>query len=215
PPDVAGGCGGVRDLRTLRPLGGRAGAGSGVGANGHRLDARPPRPAPPRADRGEHALVVCAGPDRARRALERAPRPPLRGHALPGKLLPDLRPRAADDGPRGGGAPAVVPAGRALDDERLQDADRDVPASRRAGVRAPVLPRRHPRRTGHARAAPGRGTGGGRVSVPVPPLPPLPVDPASFRKALAQFASGITVVTTRDADGPLGLTVSAFCSVSL
>jgi len=53
------------------------------------------------------------------------------------------------------------------------------------------------------------------VSVPVPPLPPLPVDPASFRKALAQFTSGITVVTTRDGEGPLGLTVSAFCSVSL
>jgi flavin reductase (DIM6/NTAB) family NADH-FMN oxidoreductase RutF len=45
---------------------------------------------------------------------------------------------------------------------------------------------------------------------------PLPVDSASFRKALAQFASGVTVVTTRDASGePLGLTVSAFCSVSL
>ena len=36
------------------------------------------------------------------------------------------------------------------------------------------------------------------MSVPVPPLPPLPVDAASFRKALAQFASGVTVVTTRD-----------------
>lgn len=46
--------------------------------------------------------------------------------------------------------------------------------------------------------------------------PPHPVDSASFRRALAQFASGVTVVTTRDAVGePLGLTVSAFCSVSL
>lgn len=45
---------------------------------------------------------------------------------------------------------------------------------------------------------------------------PLPVDAASFRQALSQFASGVTVVTTRDAaGGPLGLTVSAFCSVSL
>lgn len=44
----------------------------------------------------------------------------------------------------------------------------------------------------------------------------MSVDPASFRKALGQFASGVTVVTTRDAAGhPLGLTVSAFCSVSL
>ncbi len=42
------------------------------------------------------------------------------------------------------------------------------------------------------------------------------VDPASFRRALGQFASGVTVVTTRDASGrPHGLTVSAFCSVSL
>ena len=48
------------------------------------------------------------------------------------------------------------------------------------------------------------------------PLAPLPVDSSSFRQALAQFASGVTVVTTRDAAGePLGLTVSAFCSVSL
>jgi flavin reductase (DIM6/NTAB) family NADH-FMN oxidoreductase RutF len=47
-------------------------------------------------------------------------------------------------------------------------------------------------------------------------LVPLPVDGSSFRQALAQFASGVTVVTTRDAAGePMGLTVSAFCSVSL
>ena len=33
---------------------------------------------------------------------------------------------------------------------------------------------------------------------------------------MGQFATGVTVVTTRDASGqPLGLTVSAFCSVSL
>jgi flavin reductase (DIM6/NTAB) family NADH-FMN oxidoreductase RutF len=44
----------------------------------------------------------------------------------------------------------------------------------------------------------------------------LSVDARSFRHALGQFASGITVVTTRDAQGrALGLTVSAFCSVSL
>jgi flavin reductase (DIM6/NTAB) family NADH-FMN oxidoreductase RutF len=47
-------------------------------------------------------------------------------------------------------------------------------------------------------------------------LPPVPVDAAGFRQALAQFASGVTVVTTRDAGGqPMGLTVSAFSSVSL
>jgi len=37
-----------------------------------------------------------------------------------------------------------------------------------------------------------------------------------FRRALGRFASGVTVVTARDADGKLhGITVSAFCSVSL
>jgi 3-hydroxy-9,10-secoandrosta-1,3,5(10)-triene-9,17-dione monooxygenase reductase component len=44
----------------------------------------------------------------------------------------------------------------------------------------------------------------------------MSVDSTSFRRALGQFASGVTVVTTRDGLGrPLGLTVSAFCSVSL
>jgi flavin reductase (DIM6/NTAB) family NADH-FMN oxidoreductase RutF len=42
------------------------------------------------------------------------------------------------------------------------------------------------------------------------------VDAASFKRALGQFASGVTVVTTRDAASrPLALTVSAFASVSL
>ena len=37
-----------------------------------------------------------------------------------------------------------------------------------------------------------------------------------FRAALARFASGVTVVTTKDADGKFhGITVSAFASVSL
>jgi flavin reductase (DIM6/NTAB) family NADH-FMN oxidoreductase RutF len=37
-----------------------------------------------------------------------------------------------------------------------------------------------------------------------------------FKAALSRFASGVTVVTTKDADGKLhGITVSAFCSVSL
>lgn len=44
----------------------------------------------------------------------------------------------------------------------------------------------------------------------------MSVDSASFRRALGQFATGVTVVTTRDtASHPLGLTVSAFSSVSL
>ncbi|MCX8005135.1 MAG: flavin reductase family protein [Burkholderiaceae bacterium] len=37
-----------------------------------------------------------------------------------------------------------------------------------------------------------------------------------IRRALAQFATGVTVVTTRAADGtPVGLTVNSFASVSL
>lgn len=44
----------------------------------------------------------------------------------------------------------------------------------------------------------------------------MPIGPDKFRHALSKFASGVTVVTTRDAAGnPHGITVSAFCSVSL
>jgi len=44
----------------------------------------------------------------------------------------------------------------------------------------------------------------------------MPIDSELFRRAMAQFATGITVVTTRAADGrDLGLTVNAFSSVSL
>jgi len=44
----------------------------------------------------------------------------------------------------------------------------------------------------------------------------MSIDPSDFRRALAQFASGVTAVTTRDGSGrPLGLTVTAFSSVSL
>ena len=45
---------------------------------------------------------------------------------------------------------------------------------------------------------------------------PPTLDAKAFRLALSQFASGVTVVTTLDAEGcPQGLTVSSFCSVSL
>lgn len=44
----------------------------------------------------------------------------------------------------------------------------------------------------------------------------MTIDPDFFRSVLGRFASGITVVTTRDADQrDVGMTVSAFCSVSL
>ncbi len=42
------------------------------------------------------------------------------------------------------------------------------------------------------------------------------LDPTEFRKALGSFATGVTIITTRAADGtPLGLTVNSFNSVSL
>ena len=44
----------------------------------------------------------------------------------------------------------------------------------------------------------------------------MSLDQTAFRRALGQFATGITVVTTRDGNArPMGLTVNAFCSVSL
>lgn len=44
----------------------------------------------------------------------------------------------------------------------------------------------------------------------------MSIDDRSFRKALSCFASGVTVVTANDGEGkPVGLTVSAFSSLSL
>jgi flavin reductase (DIM6/NTAB) family NADH-FMN oxidoreductase RutF len=44
----------------------------------------------------------------------------------------------------------------------------------------------------------------------------MTLDPDSFRSVMGHFASGVTVVTTRDADErDIGMTVSAFSSVSL
>ena len=44
----------------------------------------------------------------------------------------------------------------------------------------------------------------------------MSVTPDEFRSVLGRFPSGVTVVTTKDGDGSdEGMTVSAFCSVSL
>ena len=44
----------------------------------------------------------------------------------------------------------------------------------------------------------------------------MPVTSQEFRSALSRFPSGVTVVTTRDTEGRFhGITVSAFCSLSL
>lgn len=47
-------------------------------------------------------------------------------------------------------------------------------------------------------------------------IEPAAFDAREFRKALGTFATGVTIITTRAADGaPLGLTVNSFNSVSL
>ena len=43
----------------------------------------------------------------------------------------------------------------------------------------------------------------------------MSIDPDLFRSVLGRFATGVTVVTTRDDRGDHGMTVSAFSSVSL
>ena len=44
----------------------------------------------------------------------------------------------------------------------------------------------------------------------------MAIDPDRFRSALGRFASGVTILTTRDGSGnDHGMTVSAFCSASL
>ena len=44
----------------------------------------------------------------------------------------------------------------------------------------------------------------------------MAIDPDKFRSVLGRFASGVTILTTRDASGKdHGMTVSAFCSASL
>jgi len=56
------------------------------------------------------------------------------------------------------------------------------------------------------------------ASAAVPAVPPstASLDPDSFRSVLGRFASGVTVVTAVDGAGrEHGMTVSAFCSLSL
>ena len=43
----------------------------------------------------------------------------------------------------------------------------------------------------------------------------MPVDQTDFRRVMSHFPTGITVVTTGSGDEIHGLTVNAFCSVSL
>lgn len=41
------------------------------------------------------------------------------------------------------------------------------------------------------------------------------MDSATFRRLLSRFASGIAIITAREGERDVGMTVSAFCSVSL
>ena len=43
----------------------------------------------------------------------------------------------------------------------------------------------------------------------------MPIDPQQFRSVMSRFATGITVVTTALGNDRFGITVNAFCSVSL
>jgi flavin reductase (DIM6/NTAB) family NADH-FMN oxidoreductase RutF len=44
----------------------------------------------------------------------------------------------------------------------------------------------------------------------------MPIDRTELRRVMGHFATGVTVITTRDLDGkPYGLTANAVCSVSL
>ena len=61
---------------------------------------------------------------------------------------------------------------------------------------------------------------GTRLEAPRPgvrePRGAVTIDPDTFRSVLGRFASGITVLTARDdSENDYGMTVSAFCSVSL
>lgn len=50
---------------------------------------------------------------------------------------------------------------------------------------------------------------------PMRPFTPSPDTARDFRDALGRFATGVTVITTQTADGPLGITANSFASVSL
>jgi flavin reductase (DIM6/NTAB) family NADH-FMN oxidoreductase RutF len=43
----------------------------------------------------------------------------------------------------------------------------------------------------------------------------MAIENAFFRQVMGHFATGVSVVTTRNQETPVGLTVNAFCSVSL
>lgn len=46
-------------------------------------------------------------------------------------------------------------------------------------------------------------------------MTPVDVEPQDFRDTLSLWASGVTVLTARDAHGPVGMTAASFSSLSL
>lgn len=71
-----------------------------------------------------------------------------------------------------------------------------------------------------------RSVGAPTATGPVDPLPRpelravadderLPVDAGEFRRVLGHFASGVTVITAHDEDGPAGFACQSFSSLSL
>ncbi|MFE2373569.1 flavin reductase family protein [Streptomyces sp. NPDC059398] len=71
-----------------------------------------------------------------------------------------------------------------------------------------------------------RSVGAPTATGPVDPLPRpdlravadderLPVDPGEFRRVLGHFASGVTVITAQDDEGPAGFACQSFASLSL
>ncbi|MET9531117.1 MULTISPECIES: flavin reductase family protein [unclassified Streptomyces] len=71
-----------------------------------------------------------------------------------------------------------------------------------------------------------RSVGAPTATGPVDPLPRpdlravadderMPVDPGEFRRVLGHFASGVTVITAHDDEGPAGFACQSFASLSL
>ena len=48
-----------------------------------------------------------------------------------------------------------------------------------------------------------------------PETPKATVDPRTYRETVGHFATGVSVITTKDANGPQGMTVNSLTSVSL
>src|SRR5207247_1991159 len=168
----------------------------------------------PALARGVSEPIPAANLQPYTRAPRRAPprgRPPPRARARgqwahPRRELAAVHPRAAARVRR-------EVALRAADRARRGVAGAHQPRRGRAG--APARPRGscggggRKYRPGASRLSSGRPG-------PTAPMTTHGVDPAQFRHLVVQFATGVTVLTARDARGhPIGMTASSVASVSL